>query len=271
LDEKMKIGYIVLSLLIAGKLCANCVGADNSVQKEIQKNRDLILSENLSVDEGLHPMVEEFRKRIFKSNEPLDFHEGQRILADTEFLEWYLVRPLFAHYVQNPTKENLSEFEHLCKRWKCRSQLGILIKLATYNKLKETIDNGSIGAFDTSWAARDLASAAQTEYSYYLEALASPELMEIIVTEDKLSKHEIETIKRSESYENRLHYKRIIESAKDRDITKMMQIHEEAMQIKTTDNNKDLVFKMMWPNWPMLLNKIQPVGAINSEAPASPR
>lgn len=260
----MKFTHMALSLVMASKLCAGYFDADNPIQNEIQKNRDLILSENLSVEEGLHPMVEEFRIEILDADEPLDFHDGSRITANTEFLEWYLIRPLFGYYVEDPTGSNLSEFEHICNRWLCRSQSGILIKLATYEKLKQKIEGDSIAVVGTDWATRDLAFVAETEYGFYLEALASPELMQIIATEAKLSVDEIETIRNSEPYENRLHFKRMIEAAKSRDIEKMKKIHKEALRIKSANDDKNLVFKVMWPNWSLLLNKIQQIGRRNS-------
>ena len=260
----MKFTHISLSLLMTFKLCAGYFDTANSIQSEIQKNRDFILSEVFSVEEGLHPIVEEFRVQILDADEPLDFHEGKQIKAETDFLEWYLIRPLFEYYVRDPTGANLSEFEHICNMWVCRSQLGILIKLATYEKLKKKIEGDSIAALDTGWAVRDLALAAETEYGYYLEALASPELMQIIVTDDKLSAHEIKMIQDSERYENRLHFKRMIEAAKSRDIAEMAEIQREAVRIKSAGDDKNLVFKVMWPNWSFLLNKIQQYGGINS-------
>ena len=257
----MKIAYIGLSLLIAGKLCASYFDVDAPLHIEIQKNRDTILSEHLSSGDELHPIVEEFRTRILASNEPIDFHQGKRISADTEFTEWYLIRPLFAYYVEDPAESNLSEFEDICERWICRTQIGILIKIATYEKLKRSSE-----ALDLDWAARDLIFAAQTEYAYYEEALASPELIGVLAGEE-FSQNEVEIIKRSESDDNRLYYERMIKSAGKRDFVEMRKIHRDAMRIKTADNNENLVFKAMWPNWPGLLNKIQPVRAGQPDNP----
>jgi len=94
----------------------------------------------------------------------------------------------------------------------------------------------------------------------YLEALESPELLGVLAG-DELSETEIKIIKKSESSENRHYYKRMIDFARDRDIAGMRKVDREAVQIKMADDNSNFVFKVMWPHWPALLDKIQPVGA----------
>ncbi len=259
----MKIPHIALLLLSALNLYAGYFDPDSPLPEEIQKNKDLIQSEDLSREDGLHPAVEEFRNRILKATEPVDFHPSRRITAETELIEWYLVRPLFRHYEQNPTKSNLTEFIVVCDAWHCRTNIGILIKLTTYNLLKEKIEEAPLEAMGLDWALRDLKAAAETEYSYYLEALESPEILGALAN-DELSEAEINIMKKSESFENRQHFKRMIDFARDRDIAGMRKVDREAAQIKTADDNANMVFKAMWPYWPSLLDKIQPGGSINS-------
>ncbi|MGB0744517.1 MAG: hypothetical protein ACPGSB_08320, partial [Opitutales bacterium] len=186
----MKIPHIALLLLSALNLYAGYFDPDSPLPREIQKNKELIKSEDLSSEEGLHLIVEEFKYRILKATEPVDFHSGKRIKAKTEFIEWHLLRPLFRYYEQNPTKSNLSEFIDVCEKWHCRTNLDIILKLATYNRLKEELEEASFGVVDLDWALRDLKAAAETEYSYYLEVLESPRILGVLAG-DELSKTEI--------------------------------------------------------------------------------
>jgi hypothetical protein len=259
----MRISHIALLILSALNLYAVYFDPASPLPKEIQKNRDLILSENLTLEDELHPIVKEFKERILSATKPVDFHPSRRITAETEFIEWYLVRPLFRHYEQNPTKSNLTEFIDVCDAWHCRTNIGILIKLATYNRLKEKIEEAPLEVMGLDWALRDLKAAAETEYSYYLEALESLEILGALAS-DELSEAEINIMKKSESFENRQHFKRMIDFARDRDIAGMIQVDREAAQIKTADDNANMVFKAMWPYWPALLDQIQPGGSINS-------
>ena len=167
----MKISLTAFLLLSTLNLYADYFDPASPLPKEIQKNKDFLQSEDLSSEDGLHPIVEEFRNRILKSTEPVDFHSGRKLTADVELIEWHLIRPLFSYYENNPTKSNISEFIDVCEAWKCRTNLDIFLKLATYNRLKDKIGDESVGIMSLDWALRDLGSVAETEYSFYLEAL----------------------------------------------------------------------------------------------------